>query len=98
MPEVSEELLRERFDAYSHPENPGRGFAAVADGRVVGHAYAAAADAGVNLFGGCVLEDARGRGAYRSLLRARWDFAAARRTPALTVQAGRMAMPIREPA
>ncbi len=98
MPEVSEELLRERYADSLHPDNPGRGFVALVAGRVVGSAYAAGGEAGVNLFGGCVLEEARGRGVYRALLRARWDFAVARGTPALTVQAGRMSMPICERA
>jgi GNAT superfamily N-acetyltransferase len=43
-----------------------------------------------------VLESARGRGVYRSLVRARWDHAVERGTPALTVQAGRMSRPILE--
>ena len=96
MPEIAEELLRERFESYSRPDNPGRGFVALVDGRVVGNAFAAGGDVGVNLFGGAVIEEARGRGVYRSLLRARWDFAVARGTPALTVQAGRMSKPICE--
>jgi GNAT superfamily N-acetyltransferase len=43
-----------------------------------------------------VLPKARGRGVYRALLFARWDFAVDRGTPALTVQAGRMSRPICE--
>jgi hypothetical protein len=43
-----------------------------------------------------VLERARGRGAYRALVRARWDDAAERGTPALIVHAGRMSRPILE--
>ena len=39
-------------------------------------------------------EDARGRGAYRALVRARWDAAVERGTPALTVMAGSMSAPI----
>jgi hypothetical protein len=39
---------------------------------------------------------ARGRGAYRGLLRARWDEAAARETPALMTEAGAMSCPILE--
>src|SRR6266542_2721124 len=37
---------------------------------------------------------ARGRGAYRALVRARWDEAVRRRTPMLVVQAGSMSKPI----
>ena len=38
----------------------------------------------------------RGRGAYRALVRARWDVAVERGTPALTVSAGAMSRPILE--
>jgi GNAT superfamily N-acetyltransferase len=41
-----------------------------------------------------VLPEARGRGIYRALVRARWDHAAARETPLLVVQAGRMSAPV----
>ncbi len=95
-PAVREEELRARYDDYRHPDNPGRGFIALIDGRVVGTSYAAYGEAGVNLFGGAVLPEARGRGVYRALVRARWEAAAARETPALTVQAGRMSRPICE--
>jgi GNAT superfamily N-acetyltransferase len=96
MPEMTDDDLRRRFDDYRHPENPGRAFVALIDGRVVGTSYAAFGDAGVNLFGGAVLPEARGRGVYRALVRARWEAAADRGTPALTVQAGRMSRPICE--
>jgi GNAT superfamily N-acetyltransferase len=39
------------------------------------------------LWGGSVREEARGRGCYRALVRARWDEAVRRGTPALTVSA-----------
>ena len=81
---------------YRHPGNPGRGFVALIGGRVVGTSYAAFGEAGVNLFGGSVLPEARGRGVYRALVQARWEAAAARGTPALTVQASRMSRPICE--
>ena len=96
MPDLPEEQLRERYADYCNPEMSGRSFVAFDDGRAVGHAFAAFGEAGVNLFGGAVLEEARGRGVYRSLVRARWDHAVARGTPALTVQAGRMSRPILE--
>jgi GNAT superfamily N-acetyltransferase len=95
MPEVSEENLRDRYEDY-RAENHGRSFVAFVDGRAVANSYAAFGDAGINLFGGAVLEEARGRGVYRSLVRARWDHAVERGTPALTVQAGRMSRPILE--
>lgn len=96
MPVVTDDELRARYDEYRHPDNPGRAFFALIDGRVVGTAYAAFGDAGVNLFGGSVLPEARGRGVYRALVQARWEAAVARGTPALTVQAGRMSRPICE--
>lgn len=64
------------------------------DGEVVGTATGAYGEAGVNLFGGAVLPAARSCGVYRALVRARWNAAVERGTPALTVQAGRMSMPI----
>jgi hypothetical protein len=48
------------------------------------------------LIGGATLEWARGRGAYRALVRARWDEAVRRGTPALAVGAGPMSRPILE--
>jgi GNAT superfamily N-acetyltransferase len=96
MPDVPENELRARYEDYCNPENPGRSFVAFHDGRAVGASYAAFGKAGINLFGGAVVEEARGRGVYRSLVRARWDYAVERGTPALTVQAGRMSRPILE--
>jgi GNAT superfamily N-acetyltransferase len=96
MREEMEAGLADRFEEYQDPRNPGRSFIALVDGRIVGASTAVAADAGVNLFGGSVLQEARGRGVYQALLRARWDFAVERGTPALTVQAGRMSKPIVE--
>ena len=51
---------------------------------------------GLLLYGGATLPGFRGRGAYRALLRARWDEAAARRTPALITQGGSMSRRILE--
>jgi hypothetical protein len=84
----------QRWDEYTHPENPGRQYLARIGEEVVGTAAAAFGDAGINLFGGAVLERARGRGVYRELTMTRWEEAVNRGTPALTVQAGRMSLPI----
>ncbi len=73
-----------------------RAIVAKIDGRVVGASFAALGPAGVNLFGGSVDAGARGRGVYRAMVGARWQLAVERGTPALTVQAGRMSMPILE--
>ena len=88
--------LAERFEERQDPSNSETDFIALIDGRIVAAASAIPAAAGVALFGGSVVPEARGRGVYRALLRARWDFAVERGTPALTVQAGRMAKPILE--
>lgn len=69
-------------------------YAAWIDGRMAGAAGAAFASRGALLIGGTTLPWAHGRGAYRALVRARWDDAAARGTPALTVGAGPMSAPI----
>jgi GNAT superfamily N-acetyltransferase len=71
-----------------------RTFVAVVDGRIVGAGTSTYLDGAVTLNGGSVLPEARGRGAYRALVRARWEDAAARGTPALVTQAGRMSAPI----
>ena len=96
MREEMEAGLAQRYEEYTDPRYPGRSFIALLDGRIVGTATAVAGNAGVNLYGGSVRVEARGRGVYRALLRARWDFAVQRGTPALTVQAGRMSKPILE--
>jgi GNAT superfamily N-acetyltransferase len=88
--------LEERFAEYSTPANPFKRWNAMLAGRVVGSAGAVLGDAGVNLFAGGVLADARGRGVYRALVNARWRLAVERATPALTVQAGRMSRPVLE--
>ncbi len=73
-----------------------RTFVATMDGRIVGSGTSTYLDGAVTLNGGSVLPDARGRGAYRALVRARWEDAAARGTPVLVTQAGRMSAPILE--
>ena len=69
-------------------------FAALVDGRVAGVARAVDFADGVALMGGAVLPELRGRGAYRALVRARWEHAAARGTPLLVVQAGDLSAPV----
>lgn len=88
--------LEERFAEYITPASPLRRWNARLEQRVVGTATAVLGDVGVNLFGGAVLADARGRGVYRALVTARWKLAVERGTPALTVQAGRMSRPVLE--
>lgn len=71
-------------------------FVALADGEVVAFAGARYGRAAVYLAGGGTRPDHRGRGAYRALVRARWDAALSRGTPVLTVTAGSMSRPILE--
>jgi hypothetical protein len=71
-------------------------FGAFVDDDVVGSAGAIFGAHAAFLVGGSVREDARGRGAYRALVRARWDAAVARGLPALTVAAGSKSGPILE--
>ena len=71
-----------------------KSFAAFADGEVIGSAHAIFGRRAVYLVGGSVRSDRRGRGGYRALVRARWDAAVERGTPALTVSAGSMSGPV----
>jgi GNAT superfamily N-acetyltransferase len=67
---------------YVEPATPGSGtvvYLAYVDGRPVARATGSFTEHGVTLFGGAVLPEARGRGAYRALVRARWDDAVSRR-------------------
>ena len=75
-------------------ESPSAGYLAFVDGEPVGMATARFTDAAAVLYAGSVLPHARGRGAYRALVRARWDDAVARGTPALVTHAGAMSRPI----
>lgn len=98
-PEAREELEQDRarrYAEYMTPGNPARQFNASLDGRVVGTAAAVIGKYGINLFAAGVLPDARGRGVYRAMIRARWDLAVELGTPALTVQAGQMSRPVLE--
>jgi hypothetical protein len=85
-----------RFAEYQTEGNPLRQFNASLDGEVVGTAAAVLGNYGINLFAAGVLADARGRGVYRAMIRARWDLAVERGTPALTVQAGQLSRPVLE--
>ena len=71
-------------------------FAAWIDGRVAAAGRAVFTPVGVYLMGGSTAPWARGRGAYRAVVRARWDAAVAHGTPALGVGAGSMSRPILE--
>jgi len=69
---------------------------AVLDGEPVATATSSYTRWGVVLNAGSTLPEARGRGAYRALVHARWQDAVGRGTPALVTQAGHMSRPILE--
>jgi GNAT superfamily N-acetyltransferase len=69
-------------------------YLAFVDGRAVARASASFGEHAVSLFGGSTLPEARGHGAYRALVAARWQEAVARGTPALVTQASPMSRPI----
>jgi hypothetical protein len=68
-------------------------YAAWLEGRLVAAGRSFFSPRGVLLAGGSTVPWARGRGAYRALVRARWDGAVAHGTPALAVQAGATSAP-----
>jgi hypothetical protein len=70
--------------------------AAWLDGAIVAAGTAAPTEHGLLLYGGATLERARGRGAYRAVLHARWEEAVHNGTPALITQGGSMSRPILE--
>jgi hypothetical protein len=70
--------------------------AAWIDGEIVAAGTSAPTEHGLLLYGGATLPRARGRGAYRGVLRARWQEAVANGTPALITQGGSMSRPILE--
>ena len=91
---TAEAELAERWDEIIAPGSRQLFWNASIEGKVVACASAVVADAGLNLLGGAVDPSARGCGAYRALVEARWQEAVRRGTPALTVQAGRLSGPI----
>ena len=78
--------LREEFDESLEHGIPVD-FLALLDGRPAATATAIPSDRGVFLIAGSTMRWARGRGLYRALVRARWDYAVERGTPALVTQA-----------
>jgi GNAT superfamily N-acetyltransferase len=71
-------------------------YLAYLEGAPVGLGRAVYTPWGAVLLGGAVLPEARGRGAYRALVHARWREAVERGTPRITVSAGPMSAPILE--
>ncbi len=88
----------EQVTALYEGRNPDvtRRYLAAVDGVDIGTASATFVGEAVVLNAGSTLPDHRGRGAYRALVRARWDDAVAAGTPVLVTQAGEMSRPILE--
>jgi hypothetical protein len=86
-----EDVARMRAEAREDYERlrsrPGGAWLAYLAGRPAAAAVAVACDRGLYLAGGSTAPWARGRGCYRALVRARWDDAVARGTPALVTEA-----------
>jgi GNAT superfamily N-acetyltransferase len=81
-------FLADYYDEYLRSKDRSTiSFVATLDGRVAGSASALLSDRGLFLIGGATAPWARGRGIYRSLVRARWRYAVDRGTPALAVHA-----------
>ncbi|MGN6799040.1 MAG: GNAT family N-acetyltransferase [Gaiellaceae bacterium] len=97
---TDEVRAQRRAEAKTHWERrkdgPSMEWLASIDGEPVAHARAFPGPRGLLLDGGATLPRARGRGAYRALIAARWDEAVARGTPALVVQAQDTSRPILE--
>lgn len=97
---TDEARARRREEAEAHYERrksgPAMEWLASIGGEPVAHARAFPGPRGLLLNGGATLPSARGRGAYRALVAARWEEAVARGTPALVVQAQETSRPILE--
>jgi predicted N-acetyltransferase YhbS len=89
------EAAPQRFAAFQARQDHIRLLASI-DGSPVATGAAIAGELGLLLGGAGTLPEARGRGAYRALVRWRWDEAVRRGTPALVILAGAMSRPILE--
>jgi hypothetical protein len=89
-PEERRELqrghLRYEFDDSMKHGTP-LSFLALLDGKPAATGMTIPSDRGVFLIAGSTAKWARGRGLYRALVRARWDYAVERGTPALVTEA-----------
>lgn len=92
---MDDEQLRARYEE-KVATGGWKTFVALVDGEIVASASSTYVEGAVTLNGGAVLPQARGRGAYRALVAARWADAVERGTPALVTQAGAMSKPILE--
>lgn len=90
------EVRRFLRDEFESADDGSATFVALLEGEIVALAIALFGRSAVYLGGGATRPDRRGLGAYRALVRARWDAAVERGTPILTVGAGAMSRPILE--
>jgi hypothetical protein len=84
--EARRQRFREEFEESMRVEVPV-GFLATLDGQPAAAAVSIPSERGVFLIAGATAPWARGRGLYRALVRARWDDAVGRGTPALITHA-----------
>ena len=87
--------LEQRWASYQAEDHVLQ-FVACVDGEPVAAGAARVARVGVFLAGAATLPEARGRGAFRALVHARWEEAVRRGTPFLAVEAGPQSRPVLE--
>jgi XTP/dITP diphosphohydrolase len=87
--------LEQRWASYQSAEHVLQ-FLASLGSEPVAAATALVAPVGVYLGGAATLPEARGRGAFRALVHARWEEAVRRGTPCLAVEAGPQSRPVLE--
>ena len=91
-----EASLPQEYDEYQ-AQSLRRRYLALIDEEPVSTAQMAMSDVGVAILaGGATLPAARGKGAYRALVRARWDEAIAAGATALVTQASELSRPVLE--
>jgi GNAT superfamily N-acetyltransferase len=93
--ETARAVLRERW-RFRQEAGDSALYLAFVDGRAVACGDVVFVPGAGFLCGAATLPEARGRGAFRALVRARWDEAVRRGAPALLVGAGKMSRPILE--
>jgi len=84
--ELQRPHMRNEFDESIEHGTP-LSFVAMLDGKPAATGMALPSTRGVFLIAGSTARWARGRGLYRALVRARWDYAVERGTPALVTEA-----------
>jgi GNAT superfamily N-acetyltransferase len=94
--EIASSVFGTPFREPAPPDPSTSVYLAYVDGHPIGRATGSFSEHGVTLFGAAVLPEARGRGAYRALVHARWQDAVARGTPLAVTDAGSQSRPILE--